>query len=164
MGMIQIVDNLVKEHGGGQAYFTAMDKRVREEKGYLVATLASMADAIFGRDTHFVVSGAFGLHALNWISARFREQSYWTPGGIRHGEPVTFSRVPFGSTALYPIDVAELPERLVLLDDSYFRGRTLDAINVRSGFRVLGAVVAYDGSHDRVRSNVFSLYRWHDRR
>lgn len=161
MGVISIVDGLVAEFGGGQDYFTALDQRIQTLNGWPVRALRDMAYVLWDRDIDFVVSGSVGMHWANWTPP----DTIWAPGGIRHGEPVKFwSLSSANGTRLRELDLAELRPRIVLLDDSFFRGRTLDALTEASKGRVIGAVTVYDGSSGKARPNVFSLYRWHDRR
>jgi hypothetical protein len=160
VGVISIVDSLVAEFGGGQDYFTALDKRILELNGWPVRALVDMARVLWDYDVKFVVSGAVGKHWANWTP----EDTVWAPGGLRYGAPVQFWKISTATgTLLRKLDLAELPARMVLLDDSFYRGRTLDALNAASHGRVIGAVTVYDGSSGKARPNVFSLYRWHDR-
>jgi hypothetical protein len=154
--MTQLVDRMVAEYGGGQAYFTAMDKELRDDR--IPRTLVSMAYALFGVDISFVVSGAFGLFASKWTGSN---EAYWVPGGLRNGERVVWKKA-WHYAPYDDVDISAVPNRLVFLDDSFYKGRTYDAICAAARGRVIGAVVAYDGSW-QPRKDVFSLYRWRDR-
>lgn len=159
MGLLKIVDDLVAEFGGGSEYFDNLDRRIRLENGWVPRALMAMARTLWGRDVKFLLSGSSGYHWANWVI-----EGHWCNGGVRHGATITeFKRLSgIGPHLMYPVDIAELPERLVLLDDSFYKGRTLDAVTAATRGRVIGAVVAYDGAREP-RSNVFSLYRWRDR-
>lgn len=55
-------------------------------------------------------------------------------------------------------------KRVVFLDDSFYLGRTRDAIRKeleRNGASLVGTIVAYDGSKEK-DSTVKSLYKYYD--
>jgi len=147
--MRDLVEELVAVHGGGQEYFSALDLRVREDKQVKLA-LEQMAYALFG-PVWFTVSGAFGQSFQRQWKGR---PVLWLDGSLRNVE-----RIP-----LLKPEVVQ-GKHFVFLDDSFFRGRTYRVVRrciEESGGRVLGAVVAYDGSLEP-HKDVYSLYRWRDR-
>lgn len=143
MTLEQLVEDMVREHGGGTRFFDSLDKKLRTNA--ITCALTVVANAMFGQKKT-VVSGRFGAEYGNQFFPCLVLPS------LRRGDFTAFPQV-------------EAEGEYVFLDDSFYSGRTYDTARIivsRGGGKIIGAVVAYDGSPKPWRS-VYSLYRWRDR-
>jgi hypothetical protein len=144
-----LVERMLEEHGGGEAYFDNLDSNLRNP--WVFRALTESAWAMFG-PALVVVSGKFGEAYRRWANAEFiRDPVIVLSGGVRKGGAINA-----------PEYVGGVKMSLVFIDDSYYQGRTYLAVREALGERVLGAFVAYDGSPEP-HPDVYSLYRWRDR-
>lgn len=151
--LTKLVDKLVAEYGGGQAYFSAMDESVRRPEYFARVTAAAFER--FG-EHRVVTSGTFGREYGSWWQESVRRGPWplCMPGGLRK-----LTAVDAG--LFTPPGVAG--QRFVFLDDSLYLGRTFDVVRdalARGGAKVVGGFVVYDGS-THARGNIGSLFRWH---
>lgn len=164
--MASVVKELEIRHGGGTAFFDALDERLREPYWYralllryldeygMVQPVASgrAVTAERGRP-YFAVSGKFGEGFAGWLAG-----SEWG----RYVHPVTVFPGNLRHTVLPKLTVDLTGRQYVFLDDSYYRGRTYGQIARRiaeAGGGVLGPLVLYDGSPEPAK--VPSFWRYH---
>ena len=156
----QLVDTLLKEHVGGQRFFTAMDEAVREPDYFLEIYLRTLHDygICASPCIHaLIVTGQFGIAFANWwLNINSQMPIIVVRGGLKHNQ------------------VADLPElnsvnfknfkNIVLLDDTLYAGVTMDIIreNVeRRGGKLTQGIFCYDGGKEK-RTDTISLYRYYD--
>lgn len=138
-----LVEEMVREHGGGTRFFDSLDHKLRTNA--IACGLTVMANALFG-PKKVVVTGKFG--------ERYAKKFYPT------------LVLPSLRGDDWEVEVGDYVGDYVLLDDSFYSGRTFqtaDLIIGLGGGKLVGAVVAYDGS-PVPWANVYSMYRWRDRR
>jgi len=144
----QIIVDLVAEHQGGEVFFDHLDEIIRNN----VSVLDAVASMIPSGCT-VILSGRFGRIFSNFI----RSTILWdwevisVNGNLRHGEAVDdISYMEFKN------------KQIVFVDDSFYKGRTRDAIKAAvelNGGTLSHTYVVYDGSKDK-DENVTSLYRF----
>lgn len=147
-----IVEKLLALYGGGREYFDNLDAEIRAIENL------DIVQALFAVPlNHVVVSGNFGAHVRN-LRAQGKIKIYGElihfAGGLRHGK---------APDILYSTDSFMPATGYTFVDDSFYKGRTMRAIDAelkRFGGFVRNVVVAYDGSLTK-RDDVRSLYRYH---
>ena len=75
------------------------------------------------------------------------------PGGLRHDKEI-------------PYDIGRIYEGMefIIVDDSYYSGKTLNAVKKymeSTGAKIIANYVFYDGSREN-KDNVRSIYRYYD--
>lgn len=151
-----IVNKCLAEESGGKSYFTRLDAEVKKRPGLLAEYIKYVTD----------VAGIYNVVVSGEIGDRYAELQrvgeipdnislFLLPGGLRKdsaklaskGCPREFSQKEF-----------------IFLDDSYYSGKTLNAVAdyVRgAGGFIRHAYMFYDGSPVK-NKNVSSLYRYYD--
>lgn len=155
MGLI--VDKCLTEEGGGSSYFTKLDAEVKKQPDLLAEYMKYVTDRSGVYDV--VVSGEIGdryveLQHVGEIPGNIN--LFLLPGGLRKGSTKLASKG-------YPREFSQQKE-FIFLDDSYYSGKTLNAVAdyVRgAGGFIRHAYVFYDGSPVK-NKNVSSLYRYYD--
>ena len=157
----KIVEILRRHPDGGERFFDALDLMVRGDKDILEDFLRWVAN-YYGSiepDIVVVLTGSFGRviasNAGKWLRTSFGGIVI-VNGGIRSGRPVEL-----------PITHADT-DRFILLDDSYYSGKTKEAIEraikeIRPTAKIEKTFVVYDGS--KVRDpDVLGIFRYYDRK
>lgn len=146
-----IVGKFIDTYCGGEPFFNALDDHIKHSEEVLDDVFELMTNAVDGYSTCIVImSGEIGLVAFNYGYA----VDLIVNGGLREGKPIT--------------DLSKhLSEgrRVVIIDDSYYSGKTVNAITAeveRCGSKVVAVVVAYDGSPNKVE-NLHSLYAYYEK-
>ena len=152
MMLDDIVEDLIKEHDGGENFFEALDDSIRDKEYidqlydmFLKDCEEENADPSYYA---IVVSGKFGIYfqkeypGLNAILVN---------GGLRHDDIMDLT--PFAD---------DINGRVfVFLDDSFYNGRTAKKIGlglIDHGGRLERVYVVYNGSKNR---NIRSLYSYY---
>ena len=154
----KITDILKKHPEGGETFFNALDLMLRSDRSILndyVTWVANQCneDMFVG----CVLTGSFGRVLLSM----YHEMLYGhfgqviiVNGGIRSGNPVE-------------LPVMDVPmKRYVLLDDSYYSGKTFKGIEralqtINPETRIDRAFVIYDGSHNW-EDGIYAMYRYYN--
>lgn len=148
-----LVRDMIEEHEGGEKFFDNLDREVQSPP--IVEALISRIPTDQFLD-YIIVSGKFGRFFSSYYSSISRIVKYkviCVKGGLRAGNKID--------------DISYLPlkgKRVVFIDDSYYLGRTRDAIRTeleRHGATLIKTVVAYDGSKVKDK-DVDSLFRYYD--
>ena len=142
-----IVREMLETHKGGEKFFDNLDESLRNK-----AIIQELCDIVPWRiDTELIVSGTFGQFFHNY-SPLFHP--IIVRGGLRKDPTLNLE---YMRDRISGIDC-------VFIDDSFFLGRTRDAIKKeveRLGGRLIQTYVIYDGS--KIKDNsVSSLYRYYD--
>lgn len=144
---------------GGSQHFDHVDQGVRH--GLFFEALCELAD----RPRQVVVTGEFGRAFINWwdgIDWQPDEQEIVPSsvvtlrGGLRHVSAEWWA-------ARWSFPDEGFPGDWTFLDDSYYRGRTLERASdyiTAAGGRITSVAVCYDGSREQ-DERVRSLYRYH---
>lgn len=151
--MNSIVKACLEQHEGGEKFFDALDDMIRNDKMLINLMIAKIVEKPFA---FLIVSGNFGIvfynHCKENTSEEFFKKIIVVPGGLRNGMPVgSLSHTIAG-------------KRGIFVDDSFYRGRTRDAIAKEAA--KLDAVIErtyvfYDGSKEK-DDTVQSFYRYYD--
>ena len=155
----KIIEILKRYPEGGEAFFNALDLMIRSDKNLLgdyiewVSKYCSPSMSI-----GCVVTGSFGRMLASvyndWLHKTFG-QVIIVNGGIRSGSPVE----------LPVFEVSK--QRYVLLDDSYYSGRTANTIEkelqiINPETKIDRAFVIYDGSESWV-DGIYAMYRYYEK-
>lgn len=145
-----IISDLLREYGGGEAYFDRLDALMREPEQL------ALVQALFNFTGNVVASGRFG-HYLGELRSRrlirVRGNFVLVSGGLRKGAPASL---------LY--EAAPARGLFTFVDDSYYSGTTERAVRAQlaeHGAGLARSRVIYDGARARA-SHVESLYRYYD--
>lgn len=144
-----IVKDVSSRYEGGRPYFEELDQALDNPDVY--EDLTRFARTLYGNDATFVVSGHFGFGYQLWSRRRRFREVLLAPGGLRYGAPVMFDWMNVLGISHF-----------VFLDDTLYLGRTMARVDEglrKVSRRLNGAVVAYDGSHERL-PRVHSLFRY----
>lgn len=156
--MAQYVERAKRSAPGGTGYFERLDAYISRDGG-IHRALVDLAAYHFPRAS-IITSGGFGMEHSRWSRAnRAGVLPLVLPGGLRH-KPRPEYNMAFRDWGYRMAGVRSW----VFLDDSLYAGRTMDWVRdlvLMTGGAFEGAVVAYDGSHQK-RRNVHSLYRYFD--
>lgn len=152
----EIVKNMLQLHEGGKEFFENLDFAVRDPD--IVESLYNLIDK--NHDPYqviYITTGKFGIFFRNWIECYGFDLDivFTVNGGLREGNPID-SLEPFKE------DIEGL--EYVIVDDSYYSGRTVEAIKAHVdslGGIHKGTYVIYDGSKEE-KPNVYSLYRYYE--
>jgi hypothetical protein len=147
----ELVSRLLREHGGGEAYFDNFDAEMRRPES--LAVVRSLLDV----PGNVVASGRFGRYLLGLREAgavHVGGNFVLTDGGLRKGAAARLIH-------------QDAPPRgaFTFLDDSYYSGtteRSVAALLRGEGAELSATRVVYDGSPAKL-PHVFSLYRYYDR-
>ena len=159
MKLNEIVQNLIRQHTGGEQFFDALDNELRNHQDLLTLlhqkarafeVLQPNYPAVIG-GIGYVMSGKFGLYAREEVNGLL------VNGGLRKGEPC--------------MDLEPLLryfkeggiKDFIFVDDSFYSGKTRDTIAAelaKHGCRIIQTFVVYDGSITQDTA-VQSLYRYH---
>lgn len=143
--MNKIVIDLIEEHEGGEEFFNHLDKRLQN------SSIIKSLIAFHTGDEKIVASGKFGLY-LNAVYPQFG--IVLVNGGLRKGNIIS----------LEPMRKVIQDNDFIFIDDSFFLGRTRNAIKEeieKWGGSLIRTIVGYDGSKEKDNS-VTSLYRYYD--
>lgn len=147
MDVQQIVNDCIEKYTGGKKFFDHLDDAVKHDKSLLIALLD--LTATYYPRKKLIASGEIGLCLHNFGF----QVDVLVNGHLRSGEPI--------------IDISEFVkqgEEYVLIDDSYYSGRTSFAIQhalEAIGCSLVGTCVIYDGHKEKL-DNVHSLYRYYN--
>lgn len=155
----KIIEILKRHPEGGEAFFNALDLMIRSDKNLLEDYIEWVSKYCFpSMAVGCVVTGSFGRVLASvyhdWLHKTFG-QVIIVNGGIRSGNPVE-------------LPVFEVPkQRYVLLDDSYYSGKTVKTIEkelhiINPETRIDRAFVIYDGSKNW-DDGIFAMYRYYEK-
>lgn len=147
--LIKEINELLEKFVGGEIFFDQLDDAVRTNK-FILSVMERDISIRFPHDKYkYVVTGKTGMAYINY---GFRADLI-VPGGLRKS-----------NTELNLSEYVKPHQNYVLIDDSYFMGRT-EAIIRRAiekcGSRLTDTYVFYDGCIEK-RNNVHSYYRYYD--
>ena len=152
----EVVEEALHRHGGGTSYFDYLDEQLRRPEFFEALTDKVVKD--FGHLPSIVVTGKFGeayrvWHREGWLKYFSRRGAALLlfDGGLRHDPNIEMQ--PW----------ALVGRRYVLLDDSFWMGRTRSAVATSlhmGGAHLLGTYVLYDGSTTPGISPDFALYTY----
>lgn len=152
----KIVSDCIRDHTGGEEFFTAFDACVNKDIE-LINTLLRIV--VLNRHYHIICSGKFGLYLSNVLAFQqgeiFGGICLVVNGNLRNGDPVILLNSFQGDIK---------GANFVFLDDSFYSGKTRDAIKKtlnKLGGDLIHTYVVYDGSKNKDLS-VTSLYRYYD--
>ena len=157
--MNPIVEKCLDKYGGGESYFTEIDAMIKSNP----LLMSEYIQYITEKENIYnvILSGEIGL---KYFAMQLKQQIpsdinlFLLPGGLR-----------LNPSKLFEADNNILESRTVLsskyifLDDSYYSGKTLNAVSgfvKKSGGVIEKSYVFYDGSP--VKATVQSLYRYYD--
>lgn len=153
----EVVHRMLQKHTGGKEFFDNLDKSLQDE--LIVVHLFNLIQKHMEKDfVNLIVTGKFGRFFTNWLEFQGLLPFfclYSVNGGLRNGNPIE-------SLEYFKEDIQG--KHFIVVDDSFYSGRTVDTIvdHVKSlGGNYKGAYVIYDGSKDK-RSDVHSLYRYYE--
>lgn len=147
MEIKKIVDNCIETYVGGKEFFDHLDDAIKHDKSLLIALL-DLANTHYPRKK-LIASGEIGLCLHNFGFS----VDVLVNGHLRSSEKI--------------IDISEFVkpgEEYVLIDDSYYSGRTSVAVKnalEELGCTLVGTCAIYDGHKEKLE-NVHSLYRYYD--
>ena len=148
--MAEKVEKCLKSHTGGEAYFTELDAEIKADENLLRTFLHQII--IKTKVNNFVMSGEIG----RYYAALFSPEDinlFLLPGGLRNDKEI-------------PYNIGRIYEGMefVFVDDSYYSGKTLNAVKKymeSTGAKIIANYVFYDGSKEN-KDNVRSIYRYYD--
>lgn len=151
-----LVNECLIQHEGGEKFFDAIDEKLRDDK----VLINMMIDKVTQNETfdYVIVSGNFGKvfkeHCNNYLNDDFNKKIIVVNGGLRKGNDI----VSFWED--YNIE----NKKIILIDDSYYLGRTKDKIKqaiIDNHGSLINTYVFYDGSKIK-EDDVHSFYRYYD--
>ena len=155
----KIIEILKRHPEGGEAFFNALDLIIRSDKNLLRDYIEWVSKYCSSNmSVGCVVTGSFGRMLASvyndWLNKTFG-QVIIVNGGIRSGSPVEL-----------PIFEVLKPS-YVLLDDSYYSGRTANTIEkelqiINPKTKIDRAFVIYDGSKGWV-DGIYAMYRYYEK-
>lgn len=156
----KIVEILKKHPEGGEKFFDALDLKIRSDTDILNDYI-SWVKSYYGHNAcvGVIVTGSFGRTLVScygkWLFSFFSDLII-VNGGIRSSGIVDLPIVGTHTSAW------------VLLDDSYYSGKTMNAIEeslqaINPKAQILKAFVVYDGSKER-NEKVLGMYRYYDKK
>ena len=153
--MTSLVNECLMQHEGGEKFFDAIDEKLRDDK----TLINMMIQKIKKNETfdYIIVSGNFGKVFKEYCNTNLIElknKIIVVNGGLRKGYDI----ISFWE------DYNIKNKKLIFIDDSYYLGRTRDAIKnaiEENHGTLLNTYVFYDGSKVK-EDNVHSFYRYYD--
>lgn len=145
------VEKLLLEYGGGTPYFDKLDECIKHDVELLRMLSVISRNCNNSYNTRYISTGEIGL-CLNNYGIQI---DILVSGGLRK-DCAKLNLAPFAKCIK--------GKEFVLIDDSYYKGRTSDKITQeieKYGGEVVKIVVAYDGSKIE-NEKVISLYRYYD--
>jgi len=146
----EIVREMLEKHEGGKEFFNNLDPALQDKE--IVGELWKKIPGAL-----IITTGSFGRFFSNWLTYHnIVSPVFVMDGGIRDGKPLT---------DLSPFKMEIFRRPFVIVDDSYYSGRTSRAIRKQLeelGATYNGTYVIYDGSFHN-HDDVTSLYRYHNR-
>ena len=152
-----IVNKCLAEESGGRSYFTRLDAEVKKQPELLAEYMKYVTDRSGVYDV--VVSGEIGDRYAELQRAGEIPDNinlFLLPGGLREDPTKLASKGRHCENSRR--------KEFIFLDDSYYSGKTLNAVTDYMccvGGSVKHAYVFYDGSPAR-NKDVSSLYRYYD--
>ena len=143
------VNELLEKFIGGEIFFDQLDDSVRTSKEILEAIYNDVKARYPHNKYKYVVTGKTGIAHFNYGFTT----DLIVPGGLRKS-----------NTRLDLSEYVKAGENYVLIDDSYFMGRTEAVIRKalnECGASLAGTLVFYDGCIEK-RPWVTSMYRYYD--
>jgi len=162
------IEQILKQHSGGEAFFDALDMMIRSDVDILRLSVSHLLNNILNRtDSNvLILTGQFGEAVINQYGDMLYKHFkgiVLLPGGLRKSkyDVQVYDRAANGFINLHKT----YPDaRYYLFDDSFYAGRTRDLIKntVESLINksVIRTIVIYDGSID-YQWDVKSLFRYH---
>lgn len=158
MKLNEKIIEILKQHPEGEPFFDALDAMIRGDLDIL-GTFMNFVESKL-EDTQnctLILTGQFGNAIISLFGSELFEKFadvILVNGGIRAGEKPVIFRQNLKAT------------KCIMLDDSYYSGKTRDDIEtalrtINTNACILYTFVIYDGSKNR-RANVFSMFRYYD--
>ena len=148
--MDELVEQILKEHKGGEKFFDNLDAAMRESN-YFDMLLALIQE--YHTHQPLILSGTFGKLLFNYMRPSKFEAILFN-GGLRKSN---FPQIIKG------MGVILQDEEFFFVDDSFYSGKTRDAIAgvlARCNSVISNTFVLYDGSIAR-DEKVKSIYRYY---
>ena len=173
MTLNQKIVEILKSHPeGGEKFFNALDFMIRSDRtiieDFLKFVFSEYKSMLMPNtnilDVGFVLTGQFGQILMNNYAkglCAISQDIILVEGGLRNGTIPTIAKDKFNT------------KNFIVLDDSYYSGRTVEAINnalklagssmITLKSYLLGAIVIYDGAKkDEKKHKVLSLFRYYE--
>ena len=153
--MTSLVNDCLIQHEGGEQFFNAIDEKLRDDK----VLINMMIEKVKKNEAfdYIIVSGNFGnvfKEYCNKYLDDLKNKIIVVNGGLRKGYAITS----------FWEDYNVENKKLIFIDDSYYLGRTRDAIKnaiEENHGTLINTYVFYDGSKIK-EDNVHSFYRYYD--
>lgn len=168
----KIVEVLKSHPEGGEKFFNALDFMIRSDKtiieDFLKFVFSEYKSILMPNtnvlDVGFVLTGQFGQVLMTNYAKELGAISkdiILVEGGLRNGIIPTTAKDKFNT------------KNFIVLDDSYYSGRNVEAINnalkyagsgmITPNSYLLGAIVIYDGAKKEDKKHkVLSLFRYYE--
>lgn len=149
-----IVNNLLKQHRGGRAFFDALDQAIKDVTSY------DMVLALLKGNTNewIVSSGEFGDNIYKlWKENKFKCKGVL----VFNGKMQTYK---IGVTGWYPKDFDLNNKQFIFIDDSLFSGSTfrkVDNFLREYNSKIKSVSVIYDGSREKNKM-IKSFFRYYN--
>lgn len=148
--MIEKVQKCLETHVGGEAYFNELDAAIKSDENLLRSFINRIIEET--NCHNFVISGEIGT-IYSKLYSHDDIHLLLLPGGLRHDKEI-------------PCNIGIIYEEMgfVFVDDSYYSGKTLNAVKKyieSTGAKIIANYVFYDGSREN-KDNVKSIYRYYD--
>lgn len=153
--MTSLVNDCLIQHEGGEKFFDAIDEKLRDDKTLINMMINKVNDN--EKFDYIIVSGQFGIVFKDYCNKYFdniKDNIIVVNGGLRKGYAITSFWEDY--------DIKN--KKFIFIDDSYYLGRTRDAIKnaiEENHGELLNTYVFYDGSKVK-EDNVHSFYRYYD--
>lgn len=151
----QIIKDMLEQHVGGEKFFDRLDQAIQQKP--IIDQLISLFDK--HDDLHIICLGNFGRFFVNYLSANYVNEDdcmiIAVNGGLRKGDPID---------DLTYIKEALIDQEFIFIDDSFYSGKTRDAVAIeleKHGAKIVRTYVVYDGSKVK-DTTVESLYRYYN--
>lgn len=155
-GIDKIVKEMLETHIGGEVFFDHLDEAVRNNCAIVDSLIESIPQL---EDKKIILSGKFGKFFLSYLELLDikTKKAILVRGGLRKSEDNS------DILGILFDGCDEIYEEFIFIDDSYYSGKTRDAIAIQLSklkSRIVDTYVVYDGSKTK-DENVHSLYRYY---
>lgn len=157
-----IVEQCIKQHTGGEEFFTALDKQVQDDEIITKLHLLVYATLRMRDYDGIIVSGKFGkFYQENYSLSGFAPSAVivCVEGGLR----ATDATIDLSQQAM--LLSMRASQRWIFFDDSFYSGTTRDVVKKTLesiGHELVHSFVVYDGSKDNDET-VSSLFKYYSK-
>lgn len=152
--MKTIVEVVSKKYPGGESYFNELDDLVKNDESFIIEIINSIVKE---KNCNIVSTGEFGFKIAELLERNEFKEDFKLlvfNGGIRKGDAAEVS---------YSNGESNNYTGWYFIDDSYYSGKTLNAIRrkLESKFNIAisGAFAFYDGSTNHMVESLYSYWR-----